>query len=147
MEPVFYHGTTYYNGKYIHDSDILRFVGINNYRMLNEKYPCYFEYFLECYNGENEYGIFPAIINTFIEGPANKIKRDVIMTICHEKYISENSKLVTNLEPIEFNVEEKVNTTYIWIFICIVIIILFSISIYVMFITPVIPKLFKINKI
>lgn len=143
MEPLFYHGTTYYNGEYIHDSDILRFVGINNYRMLNEKFPGYFEYFNECYNGEKEYGIFPSVLNIFIEGTPDKIKRDVIMTICHGKYISENSKLVINLEPKEIQVSEKINTTYIWIFICIVIVILFAISIYVMFTTPVIPKLFK----
>ena len=142
-EPQLFDGTSHIDGSYYHDSDILRYIGLDNYIMLHRKFPLYFFYFKEC-NKEIEINVFsPGNINLYISDNPRQIKSEIIKTIHYKRYISENSKLVNLCDNIDLIPKNINDTTFIWIFICLIFISLIVISIYVMVNTKSVNKFFK----
>lgn len=132
-EPKIFGNTTYIENIFIKDSDILRYVGIPNYMMLQRKFPNYFSYF-EILSFSSYKDIFvPGDINLYINGTPETIKKDIVKTMFYKKNFSSNSYLVSDDidEPMIFN--EKPVEYSIWIFICIIIVVLLIFSTYLLF--------------
>lgn len=119
---ILFNGSSKICDTIINDSEIFLNIGLNNYVILNRKYPLYFTFFKECNVKTNEIGIMPGYLEVFSKYDIETIKKDIIRTIYYNKYISEVSELIFNnnklhIKPIQFE-----DTTNIWIFMCIVII-------------------------
>uniref|UniRef100_A0A6C0BEF9 Uncharacterized protein n=1 Tax=viral metagenome TaxID=1070528 RepID=A0A6C0BEF9_9ZZZZ len=131
-EPDLFTGTSHIDGTYYHDSDILKYIGLENYIMLLRKFPSYFIYFDEFsayFNSDELY--IPGYINLYISDDPRTVKSEIIKTIHYKQYFFKNSFLV-NKEEENIELKEKNNTVFIWIFICIIIVSLIFISIYVL---------------
>lgn len=126
-------GSSYINGRIINDSEIYNRVGYKNYIMLYRKFPSFFKCFKECETLNDKIGIIPGDISLFITNDPFEVKSDIIKTIYYKKFISNNSYLIinnTNDNNFPTNLEEG-NTIWILFSLIMVILIVFSICIFV----------------
>lgn len=131
----------------IKDSDIFKNVGYKNYVQLTTKYPGYFKYFKECDNITDGIGYIPISISIFTSDDPEKIKKDIVKTIYYGEWISNNSDLVLDCkDKILCNPTEFESTTFIWIFICIILITLLFFSTYILIKSPHVYKLLNISE-
>lgn len=132
-EPRLFDNQSYINSKIFSDSEIMRYVGYDNYVMLNRKYPGYFKFFPECNTlSYNEFK-YPSIISLLTSNDPEIIKKDIIKTIYYREFISNNSLLVKNKKDRDMNITESEDKTMIWIFICMIIVILLIFSIFTIY--------------
>ena len=118
-----------------------------NYIMLHRKFPKYFSYFREC-KRILEYPMFsPIYINVFISDDPRVVKSDIIKTIHYKKYVSENSRLLIHNDTDPITPHDIHDTTFMWIFICLIMISLLVISIYVMTISYPFERFLKPHNI
>jgi len=127
-EPRLFTGTSYIGGNYYHDSDIINYIGLDNYIILSRKFPNFFVEFNETKTCNDI--LIPGYINLILDGSPNKIKSDIIKTIHYKQKISSNSNLIIKFKEVDSRITK--DTTSIWIFICIVMIFLFVFSIYIL---------------
>lgn len=140
---ILFEGSSVINDKVINDSEIFLNVGLNNYVILNRKFPLFFTFFEECRVKNNGIGTMPGYLEVFSKYGIEEIKKDIVKTIYHNKYISEVSDLVLKTEKLEIKPTQFVNTIGIWIFICIIMI--FSLVFSVFILIKILDKN-KINK-
>lgn len=132
-EPKLFYNQSYIGEKIFSDSEIMRYIGYNNYVMLNRKYPNYFKYFPECevkcyYNFKH-----PLNISIITGNDPNVIKKDIIKTIYYNDFVSNVSLLVNNKKDNDMNITEMEDKTIIWILICIIIVILLFFSVIILY--------------
>lgn len=144
-EPTLFDGSSIIDGKIINDYDIFRNIGYDNYVMLNRKYPLYFKYFDECKTKTDGIGFIPGRINIFISSDPEEIKKDIIKTMHYNIYISKNSELLCNVKKLECKPTQLCDSTSIWIFVCIIMIILLVFSVYVLNLSPHMMKIFAVD--
>lgn len=142
MSVIFRKGSTFFKDTFIRDYDILQFVGSRNYGMLQRIFPGYFEYYKDCDERFNTSFNLPSYINLYIINDPEKTKLDIIKTIYYRKYVSPVSNLVISYEPLNIKINCDDTNIYIWIFICLISIILFLISIYVLYTSKSANKIF-----
>ncbi len=126
---------SYYKGKIITDSEIMKNIGVVTYSYLAFKFPAIFRKFKEC---DELYlspeGHIPSHINLYISDNPFVIKSDLIKIIHGEE--PENifhRNLIDSSDKPQFPLLEKENSFYEWIFICIVMIILIFLAMYVIY--------------
>lgn len=141
MANYFYRGSSFYDGKYILDSEILQYVGVKNYSMLQKMYPNYFEFYPDC-DIKNKEFIVPDINNLIIDHSPEKIKQDIIETILYKKHVSNNSFLVISKNPLNFKLKDDNCEISKWIIICLCFVILFFIAFYYIFTLKITNEIF-----
>lgn len=142
MAVIFHKGSTFFNDIFIRDYDILQYVGTKNYGMLQRIFPSYFEYYKDCDEKFNTSFNAPSYINLYIFDDPEKTKLDIIKTIYYKQYISPVSNLVISDKPLNIKLNCDETNIYIWIFICLILILLFVVAFYVLYISKTTNKIF-----
>ncbi len=128
---------SYYNNRIITDTKIMDHIGVYTYSKLLYKYPYLFQHFKEC--SENIVpceGHIPSEISLYISSDPYKIKRDIILLICGKNIGDEydcHRLLINSSEKPNHPLLEKEDNTFLWIFICIVMIFLIFLAFFVIY--------------
>lgn len=143
---ILYNTVSYINNCIIYDSDIYKYIGFENYVMLSRKFPFYFQHFKDCDTKHEKIGFIPGNIFLNLDDNPEKIKKDLIKTIYCDKYISNTSNLIFenkngNIEPIRDS-----DISSLWLFISIVMVMLFLISMYIIFTSPLFKEFIPIQQ-
>ena len=124
---------SFYNNKAITDDMIMSHVGVVTYSYLCRKFPNIFSSFHECkFLSSSKEGYIPSEINLKISTNPYEIKEDLIKSMC-ENDINRHSFLVGLTDKPNYPLIEKEETTYSWIFISIIMIILIIIAVYTLY--------------
>ena len=124
---------SFYKNKVITDDMIMTSVGVVTYKYLCVKFPYWFYYYKECSEIITPLeGNIPSEINLYISNNPYEIKKDLILSLCNEKIVSNNLNLLNSTCKPNYPLLEE-NSVYSWIFICIVMILLILLSIFIIY--------------